>query len=242
VTDPTPAPSPGAWQWATVEAVRPENPHVVTVRLKLPEWRAHLPGQHYVVRLTADDGYSASRSYSVSSPPEDTGVVELTVDRLPDGEVSPYLTEVLTVGDEVEVRGPIGGYFVWRGESPLLLVGGGSGVAPVMAMLRSRRLSRPEVPARLLFSVRTPQELIFADELGPETSVIYSRRTPDGYARPAGRITAADIAAVAFDSGPAYVCGSNGFVEAASALLAGAGYDRSQIRLERYGASCSQGR
>ena len=225
-----------------MEAVRPENPHVVTLRLKLPEWRAHLPGQHYVVRLTAEDGYSASRSYSVSSPPEDTGVVELTVDRLPDGEVSPYLTEVLTVGDEVEVRGPIGGYFVWRGESPLLLVGGGSGVAPVMAMLRSRRLSRPEVPARLLFSVRTPQELIFADELGPETSVIYSRRTLDGYARPAGRITAADIAAVAFDSGPAYVCGSNGFVEAASALLAGAGYDRSRIRLERYGASCSQGR
>ena len=147
--------------------VKPENAHVVTLRLKVPEWRAHLPGQHYVVRLTADDGYSASRSYSVSSPPEDTGVVELTVDRLPDGEVSPYLTEVVMTGDEVEVRGPIGGYFAWRGESPLLLVAGGSGVAPVMAMLRSRRLSRPQVPVRLLFSVRNPDELIFADELGP---------------------------------------------------------------------------
>ena len=237
-----PAPSPGPWQWATVEAIKHENAHVVTLRLKVPDWRAHLPGQHYVVRLTADDGYSASRSYSVSSPPEDTGVVELTVDRLPDGEVSPYLTEVLVPGDEVELRGPIGGYFAWRGESPLLLVAGGSGVAPVMAMLRSRRLSRPEVPVRLLFSVRTPEELIFGDELGVETTVVYTRRTPDGYARPAGRITAADIDAVVFDSGPAYVCGSNGFVEAAAGLLARAGYDRSQIRLERYGSTSNQGR
>ena len=231
------APTPGPWQWATVQAIRPENAHVVTLRLKVPEWRRHLPGQHYVVRLTAEDGYSASRSYSVSSPPEDTGVVELTVDRLPDGEVSPYLTEVLLPGDQVEVRGPIGGYFVWRGESPLLLVAGGSGVAPVMSMLRSRRLSRPDVPVRLLFSVRTPDELIFADELGPETTVIYTRRAPEGFARPPGRITAADVEAVVFDSGPAYVCGSSGFVEAAAALLAGSGYDAGRIKLERYGAS-----
>jgi len=166
-------------------------------------------------------------------------VVELTVDRLPDGEVSPYLTEVVMTGDEVEVRGPIGGYFAWRGESPLLLVAGGSGVAPVMAMLRSRRLSRPQVPVRLLFSVRNPDELIFADELGPETTIVYTRRSPDGYARPAGRITAADVEAVVFDSGPAYVCGSNGFVEAASGLLADSGYDRSRIRLERYGVSAT---
>jgi ferredoxin-NADP reductase len=235
--DVEPAPAPGPWQWATVEAIRPENAHVVTLRLKVPEWRAHLPGQHYVVRLTAEDGYRASRSYSVSSPPEDTGVVELTVDRLPDGEVSPYLTEDLVPGDQVELRGPIGGYFAWRGESPLLLVAGGSGVAPVMAMLRSRRLSRPDVPARLLFSVRSPAELIFADELGEETTVVYTRRTPDGYPRPAGRITAADIAAVAFDGGAAYACGSSGFVETAATLLAGVGYDRSRIRLERYGPS-----
>ena len=238
---PAPLPPVGPWQWARIEQIRVENPHVKTLRLALPTWVPHLPGQHYVVRLTADDGYSASRSYSVSSPPEDTGVVELTVDRLPDGEVSPYLTEVLVPGDEVEVRGPIGGYFAWRGESPLLLVAGGSGVAPVMAMLRSRRLSRPDVPARLLFSVRTPEELIFADELGAETTVVYTRRTPDGYARPAGRITAADIEAVAFDGGPAYACGSSGFVEAAARLLAGAGYDRSRIRLERYGPSSNQG-
>jgi ferredoxin-NADP reductase len=120
-------------------------------------------------------------------------------------------------------------------------VAGGSGVAPVMAMLRSRRLSRPDVPARLLFSVRTPEELIFADELGAETTVVYTRSIPDGYARPAGRITAADIEAVAFDGGAAYACGSSGFVEASASLLAGTGYDRSRIRLERYGPSSNQG-
>jgi ferredoxin-NADP reductase len=231
------APTPGPWQWATVESLKHENPHVVTLRLQVPDWVEHLPGQHYVVRLTAEDGYSASRSYSVASPPEDKGVVELTVDRLPNGEVSPYLTEDVVVGDEIEVRGPIGGYFVWRGESPVLLVAGGSGVAPVMAMLRSRRLSHPDVPARLLFSVRGPEELIFADELGPETTVLYTRRAPGGTDRPPGRITAADVAAVAYDGGPAYICGSSGFVEAAAALLAGTGYDASRIKLERYGAS-----
>ncbi len=232
-----PAPAPGPWQWATVESVRPENAHVVTLRLKVPRWTEQLPGQHYVVRLTAEDGYSASRSYSVASPPEDAGVVELTVDRLPTGEVSPYLTQEVVAGDEVEVRGPIGGYFVWRGESPLLLVAGGSGVAPVMAMLRSRRLSHPDVPARLLFSVRSPEELIFGNELGPETTVVHTRQAPAGSDRPPGRITAADVAAVAFDGGPAYVCGSTGFVEAAAGLLAATGYDAGRIRLERYGAS-----
>ncbi|HEY6748541.1 MAG TPA: FAD-binding oxidoreductase [Mycobacteriales bacterium] len=236
VTSGQEAPTPGPWQWATVESVRPENAHVTTLRLRVPDWIEHLPGQHYVVRLTAEDGYSASRSYSVSSPPEDRGVVELTVDRLPNGEVSPYLTEDVMAGDEVEVRGPIGGYFVWRGESPMLLVAGGSGIAPVMSMLRSRRLSRPDVAVRLLFSVRAPEELIFADELGPETTVIYTRRGPEGFGRPPGRITAADVAAVAFDSGPGYVCGSSGFVEAAAALLAGSGYEAGRIRLERYGA------
>jgi ferredoxin-NADP reductase len=234
----TEAPTPGPWQWATVQAVVPENAHVSTLRLVVPQWVPHLPGQHYIVRLTAEDGYTASRSYSVASPPERTGVVELTVDRLPDGEVSPYLVGELREGDEVEVRGPVGGYFVWRGDGPLLLVAGGSGIAPLMAMLRSRRLSHPDVPARMLFSVRTPEDLIFAGELGEETTVVHTRRTPPGSARPAGRITAADIAAVAFDRGPAYVCGSTGFVETAARLLADtAGYDASRILLERYGPS-----
>jgi ferredoxin-NADP reductase len=231
-------PPVGPWQWARVEAVRVENPHVKTLRLALGHWVPHLPGQHYVVRLTAEDGYTASRSYSVGSPPDDTGVVELTVDRLPDGEVSPYLHDELRTGDEVELRGPVGGYFVWRGEAPLLLVAGGSGVVPVMAMLRHRRLARPDVPARLLFSVRSPEELIYAAELGEETTVLYTRQAPAGTARPTGRITAADVEAVAFGTGPAYVCGSSGFVEAASRLLVdAAGYQPRQVLLERYGPS-----
>jgi ferredoxin-NADP reductase len=228
----------GPWQWARVEAVRVENPHVKTLRLALDQWVPQLPGQHYVVRLTAEDGYTASRSYSVGSPPEDTGVVELTVDRLPAGEVSPYLHDEVQVGDEVEVRGPVGGYFVWRGEAPLLLVAGGSGVVPVMAMLRHRRRSRPDVPARLLFSVRSPQELIYAGELGAETTVLYTRQAPEGATRPPGRITAADVTAVGFGAGPAYVCGSSGFVEAASRLLVDtAGYPPRRVLLERYGPS-----
>ena len=230
-------PRVGPWQWAQVAALRVENPHVKTIRLALSQWVPHLAGQHYVVRLTAEDGYTASRSYSVGSAPTDTGVVELTVDRLPDGEVSPYLHDELRVGDEVEVRGPVGGYFVWRGEAPLLLVAGGSGVVPVMAMLRHRRLTAPDVPARLLFSVRSQEELIYADELGPETTVLYTRVPPAGSARPPGRITAADVAAVVFDGGPAYVCGSSGFVEAAARLLADAGYPAPRILLERYGPS-----
>lgn len=229
-------PRVGPWQWGRVEAVRVENPHVKTIRLALEQWAPHLPGQHYVVRLTADDGYTASRSYSVGSPPEDAGAVELTVDRLPDGEVSPYLHDEVQVGDEVEVRGPVGGYFVWRGEAPLLLVAGGSGVVPVMAMLRHRRRARPDVPVRLLFSVRSPEELIYADELGPETTVLYTRQAPAGTARATGRIAAADVEAVAFGAGPAYVCGSSGFVEAASRLVVDAGgYPPRQVLLERYG-------
>jgi ferredoxin-NADP reductase len=228
-------PLPGTWRWATVESVRAENAHARTLRLRVPDWVPHLPGQHYVVRLTAEDGYSATRSYSVGSPPEDTGVVELTVERLADGEVSPYLVDDVVAGDEIEVRGPIGGYFVWRGDGPLLLVGGGSGVVPVMAMLRHRRLARPDVPARLLFSVRTPADLLYADELGAETTTLYTRRTPPGFARPPARITAADVAAVAFDGGPAYVCGSSGFVETAARLLAEHGYSADRILLERYG-------
>jgi ferredoxin-NADP reductase len=228
-------PRVGPWQWGRVESVRVENPHVKTVRLALPQWTPHLPGQHYVVRLTAEDGYTASRSYSVASPPDDAGVIELTVDRLPEGEVSPYLHDELRVGDELEVRGPVGGYFVWRGEAPLLLVAGGSGVVPVMAMLRHRRRAAPEVPVRLLFSVRSPAELIYAGELGAETTVLFTREAPAGTARAVGRIGADDIAAAAFGSGPAYVCGSSGFVEAASRLLADAGYPPARILLERYG-------
>lgn len=235
---PLPLPPVSDWKYATVEAIRAENPHVRTVRLAVPDWIRHLPGQHYMVRLTAEDGYAASRSYSIGSPPEDEGVVELTVDRLPDGEVSPYLHDELRVGDHVEVRGPIGGYFVWQGASPVLFVAGGSGVVPTMAMLRHRRATCPDVPARLLFSVRTPDELLYADELGPETTVLYTRRAPADCDRPAGRVGPEDVAAVAFDAGPAYVCGSTGFVEAAARLLVDAGgYTADRILIERYGAT-----
>ncbi len=212
-------------------ARRRETPRVVSLTFALPRWTAHLPGQHYDVRLTAPDGYTAQRSYSVASSPLDEGGVQLTVDRLEDGEVSPYLTEVVQEGDQVELRGPLGGYFVWRGQAPLLLVGGGSGVVPLMAMLRHRRRAAPEVPARLLYSARTTEDLIFADELGPETTVRLSRSE--------GRIDAALVRSVAFppaEGGIAFVCGSHGFVEAVADLLVDAvGLPPEAIRTERFG-------
>ncbi len=217
------------WQIATVEAIRAETQSVRTIRFALPAFAPHLPGQHYDVRLTAPDGYTAQRSYSIASSPLTTDHVELTVERLMDGEVSPYLTDVLEPGDKVELRGPIGGYFVWRGESPLLLVGGGSGVVPLMAMLRHRRRAAPTVPTRLLYSVRTPEDVFFRTELGPETTVRLSRVD--------GRIDAALVADVAFDSGPAFVCGSHGFVETAAEHLMTAGYTPDRIKTERFGPS-----
>ncbi len=146
--------------------MRTETPTVKSFRLRLPMWMPHLPGQHYDVRLTAPDGYQAQRSYSVASSPLDEGEIELTIDRLVDGEVSPYFHDVVGVGDEVEVRGPFASYFVWRGEAPVLLVGGGSGVVPLMSILRHRRRTMPELPMRLVYSVRSADDVIYADELG----------------------------------------------------------------------------
>ena len=154
-------------------------------------WMPHLPGQHYVVRLTAEDGYQAQRSYSVASSPLDEGEIELTIDRLDDGEVSPYFHDVLEEGDEVEVRGPFASYFVWRGEEPVLLVGGGSGVVPLMAMLRHRRRAMPDAPMRLVYSVRAADEVIYADELGDDAVITYTREAPGGWAGHTGRIDAA---------------------------------------------------
>ena len=161
--------APGRWQIATVTAVREETPRVKSFRFEIPMWMAHLPGQHYDVRLTAPDGYTAQRSYSIASSPLDEGEVELTIDRLDDGEVSPYFHDVVEAGDQVEVRGPFASYFVWRGESPVLLIGGGSGVVPLMAMLRHRRRTMPEAPMRLVYSVRGADDVIYAGELGDET-------------------------------------------------------------------------
>ena len=198
-------------------------------------WMAHLPGQHYDVRLTAPDGYRAQRSYSIASSPLDEGEIELTIDRLDDGEVSPYFHDVVVEGDQVEVRGPFASYFVWRGESPVLLVGGGSGVVPLMAMLRHRRRTMPELPMRLVYSVRSPAELIYAQELGEDAVLTFTRQAPEGWNGHSGRVDAALITSVADASATAFVCGSNGFVEPATGLLLDAGLPAGQVRTERFG-------
>jgi ferredoxin-NADP reductase len=229
--------APGRWQIATVTAIRPETPSVKSFRLELPMWMAHLPGQHYDVRLTAPDGYVAQRSYSIASSPLDEGEIELTIDRLDDGEVSPYFHDVVQEGDRVEVRGPFASYFVWRGTEPgpVLLVGGGSGVVPLMAMLRHRRRALPEAEMRLVYSVRTAADVIFADELDGDATLTYTREPPAGWAGHIGRLDAALVGEAAEGAMTAYVCGSNGFVEAASRLLLDAGLQAAWIRTERFG-------
>jgi ferredoxin-NADP reductase len=226
------------WQRARVLAVHEETPTARTLRLALPEPRRHLPGQHYVLRLTAPDGYTASRSYSVASAPDDGGEIELTVERLTDGEVSEFLHDVVEPGDELEVRGPIGGFFAWAGSTPALLVGGGSGVVPLMAMLRhARRTGRADL-LRLLVSARSPRELYYADELpGPETTVVWTREAPPGAGRPAGRIAAADLAPLVRGGEDVYVCGSPAFCDAATGALQGAGVPAALVRVERFGPS-----
>jgi ferredoxin-NADP reductase len=229
--------APGSWQLATVGAVKRETPRVKSFRLELPMWMPHLPGQHYDVRLTAPDGYQAQRSYSIASSPVLEGEVELTIDRLDDGEVSPYFHDVVEEGDQVEVRGPFASYFVWRGEAPVLLVGGGSGVVPLMAMLRHRRLTAPSLPMRLVYSVRVADDVIYAGELGDETILTYTREAPDGWKGHTGHIEPEFVAQAGIDSGLAFVCGSNGFVEAAATALMESGWDAADIRTERFGPS-----
>jgi ferredoxin-NADP reductase len=229
--------APGKWQIATVAGIKPETPRVKSFRLELPMWMPHLPGQHYDVRLTAPDGYRAQRSYSVASSPLDEGEIELTIDRLEDGEVSPYFHDVLVQGDQVEVRGPFTSYFVWRGEAPVVLVGGGSGVVPLMAMLRHRRRTMPELDMRLVYSVRYADDVIYADELGEEAVVTFTREAPPGWQGHTGRIDSSLIGEAAPKQGTAFICGSNGFVESAARLLLESGFDPSTIRTERFGPS-----
>jgi ferredoxin-NADP reductase len=229
--------APGRWQIGTVTAIKAETPHVKSFRIALPMWMEHLPGQHYDVRLTAPDGYQAERSYSIASSPLDRGEIELTVDRLEDGEVSPYFHDVVAEGDEVEVRGPFTSYFVWRGEQPVLLVGGGSGVVPLMSILRTRRRTMPELPMRLVYSVRTAEDVIYADELGEDAVLTFTRAAPEGWGGHRGRVDEALIAqsADSLSSGIAFVCGSNGFVEWATELLLGSGFEPPRVRTERFG-------
>jgi ferredoxin-NADP reductase len=227
--------APGRWQIGTVTRIKPETPRVKSFRIELPMWIPHLPGQHYDVRLTAPDGYQAQRSYSVASSPLDTGGVELTIDRLEDGEVSPYFHDVVMEGDQVELRGPFTSYFVWRGQRPVVLIGGGSGVVPLMAILRHRRRAMPEVPMRLIYSVRNADDVIFADEMGDETVLTYTRSAPPGWAGHTGHIDIAMVAEAEPQLATTFICGSNPFVETASRLAMEAGAPPSQILTERFG-------
>ena len=238
------------WQLGTVRRIVPETPRVKTFTLSLPNWTPHLAGQHYDLRLTAEGGYQAERSYSIASPPEQTGEIDLTIELVDDGEVSGYLFEGVAVGDELEVRGPIGGYFVWRGEAsapPLLLVGGGSGVVPLMAMLRHRQHLGLRTPAVLLFSVRTPEEVIYRAELeamaqADATFTLlfdYTRQAPPDWAGYQRRIDAAMLAEVVARFGAAqpqaFVCGPTGLVEAVANGLQAAGLPPDTILTERFG-------
>jgi ferredoxin-NADP reductase len=232
----TDVPRVGPWQDATVVDIRDETSRVKTFRLSLPEPTLHLAGQHYLVRLTAPDGYTAQRSYSVASPPDDGNEIELTVERLPDGEVSTFLHDELAVGDTLEVRGPIGGWFVWDGATAALLVGGGSGIVPLMAMLRLARRTGIQTLAHLVVSVRTPGDLIYANELQDnDATVIYTREAPVDEMRPVGRLTIDDLVPHLRPDAVNYICGSSAFADAVSEHLVNAGVDTNTIRVERFG-------
>jgi ferredoxin-NADP reductase len=221
-----------------VLAIRDENARAKTFRFAVDQPTNHRAGQHYVVRLTAPDGYTASRSYSVASAPDGTNEFELTVERLEGGEVSTFLHEVVEVGDELEVRGPIGGWFVWNGTTQAVLVGGGSGIVPLMAMLRFARAQGRAELVRLVVSVRSLADLYYADEVaGPETTIVYTREAPASVPRPAGRLTLDDVTPALLPDATAYVCGSSGFADAASDLLVAAGVGTERIRVERFGPS-----
>lgn len=245
--------APLTWQIATVTAVRDETPSVKSITLTVPQWPSHRAGQHVDVRLTAADGYQTQRSYSIASEPGRDGQVDLTVERIPDGEVSPYFHDVVVVGDQVEVRGPIGGYFVWEpalGE-PLLLVGGGSGVVPLMAMLRHRAAAGAAAggaaaPAALLYSSRTWDDVIYRDELdrlaqsSPGLRIIHTltRSQPEGWSGYRRRIDAPMLTDALAELGPSplvYVCGPTLLVESVATALVELGIAPARIRTERFG-------
>jgi len=230
--------APLQWQSAKVVKITDETPTAKTYRLALPTPAPHRAGQHYVVRLTAPDGYQASRSYSVASAPDDSNEIDLTVERLKDGEISSFLHDVVVVGDELEVRGPIGGWFVWDADSPALLIGGGSGLVPLMAMLRLARRNDHSDLVRLIVSARAPDDLYYSSELaGPETTVVYTRAAPPGWPRPPGRLTVDDLSPLVTPDVTAFVCGSPPFCDAATGLLTDLEFPVERIRVERFGDS-----
>jgi ferredoxin-NADP reductase len=240
------------WRAATVAEVRDETPGVRTIVLNVPGWPGHAPGQHVDVRLTAADGYSTQRSYSIGSAwrASTGGQVELTVVTIPDGEVSPYLTQVLRPGDQIELRGPVGGWFVWDPGSPgpVLLVAGGSGLVPLMAMIRARAAAGNRAPFRLVYSVRDEAAILYRDELrqrpgedtGLSVTYVFTRTAPPAPARPAGRIAADVLMTPGWEPGASpqvFVCGPTGFVESAANLLVSLGHDPRRIKTERFGPS-----
>src|SRR5262245_25960154 len=219
-----------SWKVCTVVALRDETATARTIALQVPDWPGHVAGQRVDLRVTAADGYSAVREYSIASAPRADGRIELSVERLPNGEVSSYLTQDLAIGDRVELRGPIGGWFVWHEEQaePIQLIAGGSGIVPLMSMIRSRLAVRSAAPFRLLYSVRNPDSIWYRDELKTLSAasigvtLVYTRASPTNWPRPAGRIDAAIVAEASWPSAlspTCYVCGPTSFVERAAGLL-----------------------
>ncbi|MGW4487554.1 ferredoxin reductase [Amycolatopsis sp. NPDC004368] len=235
-----------AWRVAHLAEIRQETATSRTLVFDVPGWPGHLAGQHVDVRLTAADGYTAQRSYSLAAP-SDGDRVELTVQRVPGGEVSEHLTGPYAVGDPVEIRGPIGGWFVWRptDPAPVLLVAGGAGVVPLMAMIRARRAAGSRALFRLVYSVRTPADVYYADELrkpyaGLDVTYVYTRELPEGAPGIPRRLSVATLNTASWpaDFGPtAFVCGPTGFVETVADILLALGHSPHSIKTERFGPS-----
>ncbi len=238
------------WQIGEVVDTQVETARSKSLTLAVPEWVGHKAGQHVDIRLTAEDGYQAQRSYSIASPPEDTAHITLTVERLEDGEVSPYLVDEVRIGDKIELRGPIGGYFVWETQlgGPLLLVAGGSGIVPLMAMIRHRQRAGSSVQTRLLYSSRTYEDIIYREELdrlagdGRMLQVVHTltRTQPSGWTGYGRRIDAELLGEVAWEPQEhplAFICGPTQFVETAAAELLSLGYEAARIKTERFGPS-----
>jgi ferredoxin-NADP reductase len=231
------------WRPARITEVVRETEKAATLVLDANGWTGHRAGQHVDVRLTADDGYRAQRSYSIASAPEDG--LQITVERLDDGEVSPWFVDVAHAGDVFEVRGPFGGWFVWDAASggPLLLIAGGSGLVPLMSMLRHRRNAHSQVPARVLVSARDPDDVLYSTELstaGAELVFTYTRRAPEGWTGYTKRVDREILAAAAYApdaGGRTYVCGPTAFVESVANDLVALGHDPANIRTERFGAT-----
>ncbi len=239
-----------AWQIATITNIKPETARAKSFTLALPQWVPHRAGQHYDLRLTAQDGYQVERSYSIASEPERAGVVDLTIEKIEDGEVSPYMHEVVTVGDQVEVRGPIGGYFVWDAmmREPLLLIGGGSGVVPLMSMLRHRAAANVSTPTHLLYSSRALDDVIYYDELetlrekmnGLKIFHTLTRSHPENWKGYTRRIDAEMLREVAAPLGQhvrVFICGPTALVENAANVLVQIGIPASNVKTERFGPS-----